>query len=297
MTEDQTATDELQDLIDVLELEQLEVNLFRGRSRELRADRVFGGQVLGQALSAAGRTVEDREVHSLHAYFLRAGDPAVPIVYNVDRSRDGRSFTNRRVVAIQHGRPILNLAASFQVPEEGLTHGSEMPGVPSPDELQPLHVALDECGPGLPDKVRRLIDHQRPFEFRPVNPVDVMNPRKRPPRQCIWFRTVSPVNVPEHMNRCLLAYVSDYNLLPTAVFPHGVSFLDGRLQMASLDHAMWFHHPAPLGEWLLYDIESPGAAGGRGFTRASIYAADGTLIASTAQEGVIRLWEKARLPS
>jgi len=287
-------TDELQDLVDVLQLEQLEVNLFRGRSRELHSARVFGGQVLGQALSAAGRTVEDRVVHSLHAYFLRAGDPEVPIVYDVDRSRDGRSFTNRRVVAIQHGRPILNLAASFQVEEEGLTHQADMPDVPPPDELAPTHVELDKCGPGVPDKVRRLLEHQRPFEFRHVDPVDVFSAQERPAHQCIWFRTARPVDVPEHMNRCLLAYLSDYNLLPTAVFPHGVSFVDGRLQMASLDHAMWFHHPAPVDEWQLYAIESPSASGGRGFTRGSIYRQDGTLVASTAQEGVIRLWDTAK---
>jgi len=287
-------TDELQDLVDVLQLEQLEVNLFRGRSRELHSARVFGGQVLGQALSAAGRTVEDRLVHSLHAYFLRAGDPEVPIVYNVDRSRDGRSFTNRRVVAIQHGRPILNLAASFQVEEEGLTHQIDMPEVPAPDELAPMQLDPDKYGPGLPDKVRRLLEHQRPFEFRHVDPVDLLHPRERPPRQCIWFRTAHPVDVPEHMNRCLLAYLSDYNLLPTAVFPHGVSFVDGRLQMASLDHAMWFHHRAAVSEWLLYAIESPSASGGRGFTRASIFRRDGRLVASTAQEGVIRLWETVK---
>lgn len=287
-------TDELRDLVEALQLEQLEVNLFRGRSRELHSARVFGGQVLGQALNAAGRTVEGRVVHSLHAYFLRSGDPDVPIVYSVDRSRDGRSFTNRRVVAIQHGRPILNLAASFQAEEEGLTHQADMPDVPPPEDLQPMHVEPGECGPALPDKVRRLLEHQRPFEFRHVDPVDVLRPRKRPPRQCIWFRTASPVDLPEHMNRCLLAYLSDYNLLPTAVFPHGVSFLDGRLQMASLDHAMWFHHAAGVSEWLLYSIESPSASGGRGFTRASIFRRDGRLAASTAQEGVIRLWETAK---
>jgi acyl-CoA thioesterase-2 len=227
----------------------------------------------------------------LHAYFLRAGDPEVPIVYNVDRSRDGRSFSNRRVVAIQHGRPILNLAASFQVEEEGLTHQSDMPAVPPPEDLAPMNVEPDQCGPGIPDKVRRLLEHQRPFEFRHVDPVDVFSATRRPPHQCIWFRTARPLDVPEHMNRCLLAYLSDYNLLPTAVFPHGVSFVDGRLQMASLDHAMWFHHPCAVDDWLLYSIESPGASGGRGFTRGSIFRRDGRLVASAAQEGVIRLWE------
>jgi acyl-CoA thioesterase-2 len=280
----------VEELLELFRLERLENNLFRGASRELSGKRVFGGQVLGQALTAASRTVEERVVHSLHAYFLRAGDPEVPIVYDVDRSRDGRSFTNRRVVAIQHGRPILNMAASFQVPEEGLSHQIDMPEVPSPEELQPMHVELGQCEK-LPDKVRRLIEHQRPFEFRPVEPVDVMRPRARPPHQCIWFRTVAPVPDDDHLNRCMLAYVSDYNLLPTATLPHAVSLLQGNLQMASLDHGMWFHRVARIDDWMLYVIDSPSASGARGFVRGSIYRRDGTLVASTAQEGVIRLWE------
>jgi len=286
--------DELQGLLELLQLERIEDNLFRGQSAGLGGKRVFGGQVLGQALTAASRTVDDRVVHSLHAYFLRAGDPEVPIVYNVDRSRDGRSFTNRRVVAIQHGRPILNMAASFQVPEEGLCHQAEMPDVPPPDQLEAMHIELAQCPPGqLPDKVRRLLEHQRPFEFRPVEPVDVMQPRERPAQQCIWFRTVQPIEDSAHLNRCMLAYVSDYNLLPTATLPHALSFLDGRLQMASLDHAMWFHHAFSIGDWLLYSIDSPSASGARGFCRGSIFNSEGTLVASTAQEGVIRVWESS----
>ena len=286
-------SDELQGLLDLLQLEKLEINLFRGRSAAVSGKRVFGGQVLGQALTAASHTVDGRVVHSLHAYFLRAGDPEVPIVYDVDRSRDGRSFTNRRVVAIQHGRPILNMAASFQIPEEGLSHQSEMPDVPPPEELEPMHVELERCQQ-LPEKVRRLIRHQRPFEFRPVEPVDVMRPHKRAPRQCIWFRTVRPIPDDDHLNRCMLAYVSDYNLLPTASFPHGLSFLDGRLQMASLDHAMWFHRSVAVGDWSLYAIDSPSASGARGFVRGSIFSRDGALVASTAQEGVVRVWSQAR---
>ena len=280
----------VEELLELFRLERLEDNLFRGPSRELSGKRVFGGQVLGQALTAASRTVEDRVVHSLHAYFLRAGDPEVPIVYDVDRSRDGRSFTNRRVVAIQHGRPILNMAASFQVPEEGLSHQIDMPEMPPPEGLQPMHVELEQCEK-LPDKVRRLIEHQRPFEFRPVEPVDVMRPRERPPHQCIWFRTVAPVPDDDHLNRCMLAYVSDYNLLATASLPHAVSLLQGNLQMASLDHGMWFHRAARIDDWMLYVIDSPSATGARGFARGLIYRRDGTLVASTAQEGVIRLWQ------
>jgi acyl-CoA thioesterase-2 len=279
----------LDDLLRLFRLERLEDNLFRGESREIGGRRVFGGQVLGQALTAASRTVTDRAVHSLHAYFLRAGDPEVPIVYDVDRSRDGRSFTNRRVVAIQHGRPILNLAASFQVPEQGLSHQREMPEVPAPETLQSMHLALEQCEQ-LPEKLRRLIDHQRPFEFRPVEPVDLLRPSKRPPRQCIWFRTSGPVPDDDHLSQCMLAYVSDYNLLPTAAFPHGVSFLDGKLQMASLDHAMWFHRPARIDDWMLYVIDSPSSSAARGFVHGSIFHREGTLVASTAQEGVIRLW-------
>jgi len=281
--------DELEELLALFRLERLEDNLFRGASHEIGDRRVFGGQVLGQALTAASHTVDDRDAHSLHAYFLRAGDPAVPIVYDVDRSRDGRSFSNRRVVAIQHGRPILNLAASFQVPEEGLSHQGTMPDVPAPEALKPMHVDLEQCDK-LPEKVRRLLDHQRPFEFRPVEPVDLLRPRKRPPHQCIWFRAVAPVPDDDHLNRCMLAYVSDYNLLPTASYPHGISFLQGNLQMASLDHAMWFHRPARIDDWMLYVIDSPSTSGARGFVRGAIFRRDGTLVASTAQEGVIRLW-------
>jgi len=281
---------DIEELLRLFRLEQLEDNLFRGPSRALTGRRVFGGQVLGQALYAASRTVEGRAIHSLHAYFLRAGDPEVPIVYDVDRARDGRSFTNRRVVAIQHGRPILNLAAGFQTPEEGLSHQGEMPDVPPPEDLDAWHVDLVNCEK-LPEKVRRLLEHQRPFEFRPVEPVDLLNPRKRPPRQSIWFRTVAPVPEDDHLDRCMLAYVSDYNLLPTASFPHGISYLHGKLQMASLDHGMWFHRPARIDEWLLYVIDSPSASGARGFVRGEIFSRDGTLVASTAQEGVLRLWK------
>ncbi len=250
-------------LVDLLSLEQLEDNLFRGPSSDILRKRVFGGQVLGQALTAATKTVvPERIVHSLHAYFMRAGDPEIPIVYDVDRARDGRSFTTRRVVAIQHGRPILNMAASFQVVEQGLEHQAEMPDVPAPEALRPMHIDLEACEL-LPEKVRRLLDHQRPFEFRPVQPVNVMKPTHREPHQAIWFRTIDRLPDDDQLHRCMLAYVSDYNLLPTASLPHGVSFMQGTLQMASLDHAMWFHRPMRLDDWLLYVTDSPSACGSR----------------------------------
>ena len=285
----------LEDLIRLLSLEQLEDNLFRGPSNDILRRRVFGGQVLGQALTAATRTVEGRVVHSLHAYFLRAGDPEIPIIYDVDRSRDGRSFTTRRVVAIQHGRPILNMAASFQVIEEGLSHQAAMPDVPPPDALERMHLDLEQCEK-LPNKVRRLLEHQRPFEFRPVEPVELLDPKPREPNQAIWFRTIDRLPDDDHLHRCVLAYVSDYNLLPTSSLPHGVSFMEGTVQMASLDHAMWFHRPMRVDEWLLYATDSPSASGARGFTRGSIFSADGTLVASTAQEGLIRIWDKPLEP-
>ena len=286
----QTNAEMVDELLELFRLERLEDDLFRGPSRAMESKRVFGGMVLGQALTAASHTVEEREAHSLHAFFLRAGDPDMPIIYNVDRSRDGRSFTNRRVVATQHGRPILNMAASFQVPEEGLSHQSDMPQVPAPEDLEPLHRTVDQ-GEKLPEKVRRLFVHQRPFEFRPVKPIDLLNPTKQAPQQCIWFRTVAPVPDDDHLIRCLLASVSDYTLLPTASLPHGISFLQGNVQMASLDHAMWFHRHARIDDWMLYSIDSPNASGARGFARGSIFSRDGTLVASTAQEGVLRLWD------
>jgi len=273
-----------------MSLERLEDNLFRGQSRDIGSARVFGGQVLGQALAAAGMTVAARAAHSLHAYFLRAGDVEAPIVYEVDRSRDGRSFTSRRVVAIQHGRPILNLAASFQVAEEGLDHQSEMPDVPPPDSLADSRHYKREVVSKVPEKMRRYLTAQRPFEFRHVAPLDLLKPDKRPAQQCVWFRALGQLPDEAELHKVLLAYVSDYNLIGTATLPHGISFLQGNVQMASLDHAMWFHRPARLDQWLLYALDSPSASGARGLARGQIFTEDGVLIASTAQEGLIRLW-------
>jgi acyl-CoA thioesterase II len=277
------------DLLTLLELEQLEVNLFRGESRDIGSPQVFGGQVLGQALSAASATVEGRVVHSLHAYFLRRGDFNAPIVYQVDRSLDGHSFSNRRVVAIQHGQQIFNMTASFQVQEDGFEHQIEMPRVPPPQELQDTSVPPFDFLERLPERMRRFFEQPRPFEFRSVQPIDYLSPRREAPTRQVWFRAVGRLPDDEKLHRVLLAYVSDYFLLDTATLPHGTAFPHSSLTMASIDHAMWFHRPLRVDEWLLYAVESPSASGARGFARAGLFALDGRLVASTAQEGLVRL--------
>jgi acyl-CoA thioesterase-2 len=283
----------IDELLRVFELEPLEVNLFRGQSQDIGSPQVFGGQVLGQALRAASATVPPgRMVHSLHAYFLRRGDCTAPIIYNVDRSRDGKSFTSRRVVAIQHGEQIFNMAASFQIEEAGFDHQIEMPDVPPPQDLPDataqLRVLLHQSPERIPARVRRFIETPRPFEFRVVQAIDYLQPRKQPPLRQAWFRAVGRVPDDEMLHRCLLAYVSDFYLLDTATLPHGTSFLHTKLVMASIDHVMWFHRPLRVDEWLLYALDSPSASGARGFARASVFAHDGRLVASTAQEGLIR---------
>ena len=290
----QSTDPRIEDLLRVLELEPLEVNLFRGQSQDVGSPQVFGGQVLGQALRAASATVDDaRMVHSLHAYFLRRGDCTAPIVYNVDRSRDGKSFSSRRVVAIQHGAQIFNMAASFQVEEAGFDHQIAMPEVPPPDDLPdpiaPLRELLQKMPERLPERVRRFIETPRPFEFRVVQEINYLQPRKAPPARQVWFRAVGRVPDEQMLHRCLLAYVSDFYLLDTATLPHGTTFLNAKLIMASIDHAMWFHRPLRVDEWLLYALDSPSASGARGFARASVFASDGRLVASTAQEGLVRV--------
>ena len=278
------------ELIDLLQLERLEDNLFRGQSRDIGTRNVFGGQVLGQALSAAQRTVEaERVVHSLHAYFLRAGDIEAPIIYDVDRSRDGKSFSVRRVVAIQHGQPIFFLAASFQKQEDGAEHQLSMPEVPKPEDIEPSPAVPERVLAKLPTKVQRWLSRMGPFEFRHVYPRDELNPPKRPPFQQVWFRLSERVGDAPELHRTLLAYASDFQLLGTATFPHGISYYQPNVQMASLDHALWFHRPFRADEWLLYSIDSPSAQGGRGLARGMIYDRDGRLVASTAQEGMIRV--------
>lgn len=288
----------LEDLIDLLTLEVLDTNLFRGQSRDIGTNRVFGGQVLGQALAAANNTVEDRVVHSLHAYFLRKGDHTSPIIFEVDRQRDGRTFTSRRVVAIQHGRPILNLAASFQVPEDGLEHQNAMPDVPPPEELEDVAEYRRRLLKTIPEsKLPRYLFHERPFEFRSVEIPRFMESElgeAREPRAHIWFKTVGPLPDDDHLHRNMLAYVSDYYLVGTATRPHGLTVWSENLQIASLDHALWFQRPFRIDEWLLYVLESPSAAGGRGLARGQIFNRDGALVAVVAQEGVMRLWEPSK---
>jgi acyl-CoA thioesterase-2 len=278
------------ELLDLLRLERLEDNLFRGQSRDIGTKYVFGGQVLGQALSAAQQTVEAvRVVHSLHGYFLRAGDIEHPIVYDVDRSRDGKSFSVRRVTAIQHGQPIFVLACSFQEPEPGAEHQISAPEVPRPEDLPETAPLSAETLAQLPPKMQRWLSRRGPFEFRPVYPRDELNPTKRPPYQQVWFRLPAELPDEEPLHRALLAYASDFHLIGTTTFPHGISYLQPNVQMASLDHAMWFHRGFRASDWLLYSCDSPTAQGARGLARGSIYNRDGVLVASTAQEGLIRV--------
>ncbi|HEY5808507.1 MAG TPA: acyl-CoA thioesterase II [Povalibacter sp.] len=278
----------LADVLQVLQLERLELNRFRGQSRDPGHHRVFGGQVLGQALAAAYATVENRPAHSLHAYFLRAGDPDHPITYEVDRSRDGSSFSSRRVVATQQGLQIFHMSASFQVQEEGTDRHAPMPAVPDAESLPDLVAAVEEMRRQAPDRPIPFFLFERPFEFRPVDPPDPRKPIPVEPRLSMWFRAVGPVPADPVLHQTLLAYASDYNLLGTAVLDERLAVGPYNLQMASIDHAMWFHRPARVDEWLLYVMESPNAGGARGFARGSLYSRDGRLVASTAQEGLVR---------
>ena len=281
------------ELVELLSLERLEDNLFRGQSRDIGTKYVFGGQVLGQALSAAQATMdsagEARSAHSLHAYFLRAGDIEHPIVYHVDRTRDGGSFSVRRVTAIQHGQVIFFCAASFQQDEDGGEHQLSMPEVPKPEDLEPAPALSPEQLAKLPTKVQRWLSRQGPFEFRHVYPRDELNPPKRPPYQQVWFRLTEKVGDAPELHRALLAYASDFHLLGTATFPHGISYYQPNVQMASLDHAMWFHRPFRVDDWLLYSLDSPTAHNARGLARGQIYTREGVLVASVAQEGLIRV--------
>jgi len=280
----------VEELVALLRLERLEDNLFRGESRDIGTHYVFGGQVLGQALSAAQQTVDDeRAAHSLHAYFLRAGDIQKPIVYNVERTRDGGSFSVRRVVAIQHGQTILNCSVSFQIAEPGVEHQMPMPQVPRPDDLPARpEIPNDELA-RIPAKLRRWLGMRGPFEFRRVYPRDELNPGKQPPYQHVWFRLIDRAPDDVVLHRSMLAYASDFHLIGTATFPHGISYLQKNVQMASLDHALWFHRPFRVDDWLLYSCDSPTAQGARGLARGMIFSEDGRLVASTAQEGLIRL--------
>ncbi|MCF3643276.1 acyl-CoA thioesterase II [Rhizobium sp. TRM95111] len=276
-------------LLATLDLEKLEENLFRGVSPKVGWQRVFGGQVIGQALTAATRTVEaGRFVHSLHAYFVRPGDPAIPIVYDVDRVRDGSSFATRRVIAVQHGRPIFFMTASFHVEEDGFDHQAAMPDVPGPESLIGEKEIKEQYLAHAPDHVRAYWERPRPIELRPVSLKHYFTADKLEPRQHIWVRTTGPVPGDRHLQAAVLGYLSDMTLLDTSLFAHGTSIFDRSLQVASLDHAMWFHRPCRLDDWLLYTQDSPSAFGARGMTRGSLFDRSGALIASVAQEGLIR---------
>lgn len=281
-------SDAVETLVSILDLEPLEHNLFRGRSPQVGWQRVFGGQVIGQAVIAAARTVEDRVVHSLHCYFMRPGDPEVPIIYEVDRIRDGKSFATRRVVAIQHGKAIFSMAASFQTPEEGLDHQIAMPDVPKPEDL-PSEADLKALFlKDAPEPVRRYWQRARPIEVRPVDLRHYVSREPLDPIQNVWIKATDTLPDDPDIHRAVLAYASDMTLLDTALFAHGRLIFDRDMQVASLDHSLWLHRPFRADEWMLYAEDSPSASGARGFTRGSLFSRDGVLIASVAQEGLIR---------
>ncbi len=280
----------LAELVDQLALERIDRDLFRGRSQDLGWGAIFGGQVLGQALSAAAQTVdEDRPVHSLHAYFLRAGDVRRPIVYQVDRIRDGQSFCTRRVIAVQDGTPIFSLAASFQVEETGFDHQDPMPQVAGPDGLLSERELALKLGDHVPERLRPMATAIRPIEQRPVKPRNPLAPKPQEPVRHIWMRAIDQLPHDQSLHRYLLAYASDFSLLGTSLDPHGVSWLTSGMHIASLDHAMWFHRPFRMDDWLLYDIQSPSASGARGLVRGRFFDTQGRLVASVVQEGLIRL--------
>lgn len=283
----------LSDLLDRLRPERLEVNLFRGATRDPGWGRLYGGLVLAQALASAEATVpEDRFVHSMHAYFLRAGDVSVPVIYQVDPIRDGRSFTTRRVVAIQNGKAILNLAASFQGVEEGLSHQDDMPDVPPPEELESQWVLARKISSQLPESIRKRWTTMGPMEHRQVDPWDPTHPNPRPPVRYVWYRATDKLPDDHRVHQRVLAWASDSHFLATANQPHGISWLTPGIQVASLDHAMWFHRPFRMDEWLLYAVDSQNANNSRGHVRGRFFTRDGTLVASTTQEGLMRDWRK-----
>ena len=284
--------EELKDLLDLLDLEQIEVNMFRGVSPAEGWQRVYGGQVIGQALVAASRTVEDvsRVAHSLHGYFLRPGDTTIPILYSVDRIRDGGSFNTRRVVAVQKGHAIFSMSVSFQVMEQGLHHQIDMPANIKPPEECATEAELREAYiDQIPDEFKSNFERPRPIEMRFVDPINDFNPEPTTPYQHVWIKAADTMPEDVRLNQCLLAYASDMTLLDTCCRPHGVGWSNENFQVASLDHSMWFHRPFKTDEWLLYAQDSPYSGGARGFNRGSFYTQEGKLIASATQEGLIRL--------
>jgi acyl-CoA thioesterase-2 len=281
--------DVLSELLELLRLERIEQDLFRGQSQDLGWGNVFGGQVLGQSLSAAEQTVEeDRAVHSMHGYFLRTGDARRPIVYEVDRIRDGKSFTTRRVVAIQGGQAIFTMAASFQKAEPGFEHAAVMPTAHGPDGLASEVELARKYADRIPAAMRQQALADRPIEIRHVDEYDPLHPDVRPPERMVWYRAIGHLPDRLSVHQYLLAYASDFNLLGVAMQPHGVSWMTRGMQVASLDHAIWFHQPFRMDEWLLYVIDSPSASGARGLSRGQFFTQDGRLVASVAQEGLVR---------
>ena len=286
--------DVLKELLDLLNLENLKRDVYVGQSQDLGWGRVYGGQVIAQSMVAAQNTIEtgdDRAIHSLHAYFLLPGDTNAPIEYRVERVRDGGSFSSRRVVAHQHDKPIFMMSASFQTFEEGLDHEFEMPELPGPGGLI-SELELRRKGAHLvPEKIRQQYTCDRPFEVRPIEPINPFDPEQKPPAKYTWVRAVGPMPNDPTINKCVLAYTSDWGLAGTAMLPHGVSSFANKMQVVSLDHAMWFHRDFKMDEWLLYTQDSPSASRGRGFNRGNFYTQEGQLVASVTQEALIRLQE------
>lgn len=288
----------MQQLLQLLDLEAIEINLFRGQSQDYFGKHVFGGQVLGQALMAAGRTVPDRLAHSLHAYFLRPGDVRVPIIYDVERVRDGSSFTTRTVKAIQHGEIIFTMTASFARAEAGMDHQVDMPtGYPAPEDL-PSELDLRRLiAPHVPEQQRPFFEMERPIDLRLINPVNPFKPEPRDPQRAHWMKSQTALPDDPFLHQCILAFASDFVFMSTAMLPHGVTFMHPRFQGASIDHAMWFHRPFRMDEWLLYTMDAPSASSAKGINRGLIYTRDGRLVASTAQEGLMRLRPKPAEPA
>ena len=281
----------LEELLELLDLEQIETNIFRGMSPSDGWQRVYGGQVIGQALVAASRTVEDeaRSAHSLHGYFLRPGDTTIPILYSVDRIRDGRSFTTRRVVAVQQGEAIFSMSVSFQVLERGLEHQNQIPDVPPPEACIDLQALRRQHSASTTQDILDQANQPQPIELKFVESFNEFNPNPAPPIQHVWVKTSGKMPKNYRLNQCLLAYASDLTLLDTSYRPHGIGWRNDKFQVASLDHSMWFHKPFLTDEWMLYQQDSPFAGGARGFSRGTIFNTKGDLIASVAQEGLIRL--------
>ena len=279
-----------QDLIGLLDLEPIEQDIYRGQNRDIGTGRIFGGQVMAQALVAAARTVDaGRPVHSMHGYFILAGDLKIPVVYFVDRLRDGKSFTTRRVTAIQHGHAIFNMSASFHNPEQGVSHQGEMPDVPPPETVRPEVEMLRDIADRIPERLRGVLTQDRPLDIRPIDPLDPFEPEPHPPTRRFWVRARGQLGDQPLDHQAVLAYASDYGLLGAALQPHALSYRNPNVMVASLDHSIWFHRPFRVDEWLLYDVESPAAYGARGFSRGSYFTQTGELVASVAQEGLVRV--------